>query len=360
MDDQIRVIEEHVYSKYIEPADHAEMDEEGAARTLDAYYMLPAADPAESFFPGVLWFELGFGQEDESTKGAYFLRAYYWLKRYQSLSGEEWDPVDDRILDIEDWADEAGTGLADIAEPPVPAMTREPAPEAPQAVEVVEPTEAVVVTAAPHVVEEVEDHGPMMRIAGGSFLFGMDRKPVHLAEYLIDKYPVTNRQYEQFCRSTGYRWPRYQRDDRFNDPDAPVVGVSVQDAEKYARWVGKQLPSEEQWEKACRGSDGRLYPWGDEEPANGRACYGRDPEAGGTDPVTAHPETASPYGVLDMAGNVWEWTTTTAVDGGETVNLIKGGCYNDPASLLRADIHLGQIPKDKFENIGFRCVKSVL
>jgi serine/threonine-protein kinase len=185
----------------------------------------------------------------------------------------------------------------------------------------------------------------------------MDRKTVSIPGFLIDKYPVTNRQYEQFCRATGYRWPKYRTDERLNGPHAPVVGISVQDAEKYARWVGKQLPTEEQWEKACRGIDGRLYPWGETDPVNGQAAYGKDPMEGGTDPVTAHPETKSPYGVLELAGNVWEWTSSTAVDGGETVNLIKGGCYNDPPTLLRADIHMGQIPKDKYETIGFRCVK---
>ncbi len=349
MDEQIRAIQEYVYSKYIEPGDHGELDDESAARLLDEYYQREDADVSESYFPGVLWFEVGFEQEDESRKESCFLRSYFWLKRYQAISGEEWDAVDDRILDVEDWASETDTPLQLDPAPPMPDLGGA------QAAPVQVPTVAVV---APHVVEEVEDHGPMMRVAGGTFLFGMEKKATHLADYFIDKFPVTNRHYEAFCRATGYRWPRYRDDERFNHPDAPVVGVSVQDAEKYARWVGKQLPSEEQWEKACRGADGRLYPWGDDEPANGRACYGKDALTGGTDPVTDHPDTSSPFGVVDMVGNVWEWTRTTAVDGGETVNLIKGGCYNDAPSLLRADIHLGQAPKDKYETIGFRCVKA--
>lgn len=350
MTEQIRAIQEYVYGKYIEPGAHGTLDEESAARTLDACYADPAhALDSECYFPGVLWFELGFELEDEETKKACFLRAYYWLKKSQVITQEEWDAVDDRVLDIEDWAEDQGISLETDPPPAVPVLASSGEGEP-----------ALVSAAparAPHVVQEIEDHGPMMLIPSGTFLFGLDRRETHLPAFRIDKYPVTNQQYESFCRATGYRWPKFRGIDRLGNPDAPVVGVSVLDAEKFARWVGKSLPTEEQWEKACRGSDGRIFPWGNEIPHNGQTCHGRSPLDGGTDPVSAHPGGVSPYGVMDMAGNVWEWTRSTATDGGETVHLIKGGCYNDPPNLLRADIHMGQVPKDKFETIGFRCVK---
>jgi formylglycine-generating enzyme required for sulfatase activity len=78
--------------------------------------------------------------------------------------------------------------------------------------------------------------------------------------------------------------------------------------------------------------------------------------SGSTDPVNAHPDAASPYGVLEMAGNVWEWTST-AVEDGEPVHVVKGGCFNDPPGLLRGDARLLASPKDKYETIGFRCAK---
>mgnify|MGYP001820347451 CR=1 FL=1 len=196
----------------------------------------------------------------------------------------------------------------------------------------------------------------MMVVAGGAFLYGPDKDEVNLPTFYIDKYPVTNKEYEAFCRATGYRWPKFMNDERFNHPDAPVVGVSMADAMRFSRWVGKALPTAEQWEKASRGSDGRAYPWGEEDPTNGGACHGRDPLEGGTDPVNAHPNAVSPYGVHDMAGNVWEWTAT-AYEDGEPVHVVKGGCYNDPAVLLRGDGHLLAAPKDKYETIGFRCAK---
>jgi serine/threonine-protein kinase len=135
------------------------------------------------------------------------------------------------------------------------------------------------------------------------------------------------------------------------------VGVSLADAQKFSRWVGKMLPTEEQWEKAYRGVDGRAYPWGENGVSEDLACFGRDPRTGSTDPVTKHPGGSSPYGVCEMAGNVWEWTLTALMDD-ETVHVIKGGCFNDPPELLRADVHLEAVPKDKFETIGFRCVKN--
>ena len=282
MDEQIRAIQEYVYSKYVEPSDHGTLDEEGAVRRLDSYYGDPArANDAECFFPGVLWFELGFEHEDDDSKRACFLRAYYWLKKHQILTGEEWDVVDDRILDIEDWAEELGVQL-ELDPPP-------PIPEAPETSGEVEPVVEAEPEMAPHVVDEIDDHGPMMLVAPGAFFFGLDKRRVELGAYYIDKYPVTNRQYEAFCRATGYRWPKFKNDERFNDPDAPVVGISVQDAEKYARWVGKSLPTEEQWEKACRGSDGRLYPWGKRSRPTGAPATARTPRPEARSPSSTIP-----------------------------------------------------------------------
>lgn len=334
MDEQIRAIQEYVYDKYIEPADHGDLDEEAAGRELEEYYARPERETdSDCFFVGVLYFELGY--EIEGKQLEYFHKAKHWLDRYKAITQEDWDAVDDRLLDIDDFFEEQGIEVETVA--PV-----ETAPAAP--------------VRAPHVVEEVDDHGPMMLVAAGSFMFGPSLEEVNLPAFFIDKYPVTNREYEAFCRATGYRWPKFMNDERFNDPDGPVVGVSLADAQRYCRWVGKTLPTEDQWEKACRGSDGRVYPWGDEPPTNGLVCHGRDPLTGGTDPVTAHPDAASPYGVYEMAGNVWEWTATTLEDG-DPVNVVKGGCYNDPADLLRGDGHLLAAPKDKYETIGFRCAK---
>jgi formylglycine-generating enzyme required for sulfatase activity len=334
VDDQIRAFEEYVYAKYIDPSAYTPIDEEAAVAALDAYYRRPEAeqDP-DCFFPGVLYFELGF--EIEAKKVEYFRKAKYWLERHKALSADEaWDVVDDRLADLQAYFEEEGIQTeATPAPPAAPAVA--PAP----------------------VVQEIEDHGTMVLVPSGGFLFGSESRPVSLAAFYIDKYPVTNRQYGAFCRATGYRWPKYWEDERFNHADGPVVGVSVADAVKFSRWVGKELPTEEQWEKATRGTDGRLYPWGSDPPTPERACHGRDPETGRTDPVTAHPGSASPYGAHEMAGNVWEWTSTTVEDG-EVLNVVKGGCFNDPPDLLRAFVRLEAMPKDKFETIGFRCVKS--
>lgn len=334
MDEQIRAIQEYIYGKYIEPGEYGGLDEEAASLALEEYYSQPEREnDSDCYFVGVLYFELGYEIEEKQVE--YFRKARHWLEKYRVLTSEEWDAIDDRLLDIEDIFEAQG-------------------------IEVETSSPETLVTAparAPHIIEEIDDHGPMMLVAGGCFLFGPELWEMNLSSFYIDKYPVTNRTYEAFCRATGYRWPRFMKDERFNHPDSPVVGVSLADALRYCRWVGKTLPTQEQWEKACRGSDGRCYPWGDEEPTNGRACHGRDPLTGGTDPVTAHADARSPYGVEEMAGNVWEWTATTR-DDGEPVNVVKGGCYNDPGELLRGDICLLAVPKDKYETIGFRCAKS--
>jgi len=331
VDEKIRALNEYVYVKYVDGARVEDIDEEAACAELNDWFGQPAnANNSECVYLGILAFELGYEVEEKQVE--YFRISKTWLDRHKALTGEAWDAVDDRLVDLDEFFEEHGIEVEDAAPPVELAM-------------------------APVAVEEIEDHGPMLLVAGGSFLFGEEKEAVNVSAFYIDKYPVTNREYEAFCRATGYRFPKYWNEKRVRHPDAPVVGVSVADGQKYSRWVGKSLPSEEQWEKASRGVDGRIYPWGEDEVTPDLACFGRDAVEGGTEPVTAHPRSASPYGVCEMAGNVWEWTTTTMLDA-ETVNVIKGGCYNDPEELLRSDIRLEAIPKDKFENIGFRCVKS--
>lgn len=342
LDESVRKLQEYVYAKYVDAESPGPIDEVAAFQRLQEWFSQPDhVENPDCFMPGVLAFELAWGVETEEEREHWFRRAKFWLERYRGLAGEAWDVVDDRLADIEGYFEQRG--ISTEAEPPSAAT--------PAAA-----TAAPAIPAAEYVVQETEDHGPMMYVPGGTFLFGPERLAVNLPAFWIDKYPVTNRQYDAFCRATSYRFPKYAAEKRFANPDAPVVGVSIADVQKFARWVGKSLPSEEQWEKATRGVDGRVYPWGDAPVDEARACHGQDPVKGGTRPVTASAEGASPYGVRDLSGNVWEWTAT-ALEDGEPLHVIKGGCYNDPPEFLRADMRLESPPKDKHETIGFRLVK---
>ena len=172
----------------------------------------------------------------------------------------------------------------------------------------------------------------MALIPAGEFLMGsnernMDRSPAHLIDlkaYFIDLYEVTNRQYEAFILDDGYQtealwskagWEFIQRNgidrplglerNRYNSPDQPVVGVSWYEADAYARWANKRLPTEAEWEKAARGTDGRKYPWGNEIDFS-RIGYSMA-DSSRTLPVGSFPSGVSPYGLHDCAGNVSEW-----------------------------------------------------
>jgi iron(II)-dependent oxidoreductase len=192
--------------------------------------------------------------------------------------------------------------------------------------------------------------------------------------FCIDRFPVTNAQYKTFLDATGYR-PQVDRNflrhwhkgrPRTGWDNKPVTWVSIEDARAYAHWAGKRLPHEWEWQYAAQGTDGRRYPWGNEwnpEAVPQTAC-GREMPA--PDDVNAHPAGASPFGVMDLVGNVWQWTDEY-VDLHTRAAILRGGSAYQPQTshwyfpqAYRLDQHgkyLLMAPcKDRSAGIGFRCV----
>lgn len=243
------------------------------------------------------------------------------------------------------------------------------------------------------------DPTPMIEIPGGLFRMGSDtghadERPVHevnLPTFFIDRTPVTNAQFTEFLNARGPRAPRGPSLAGYfdmNDHDArirrvdgpwvsdpgyeqhPVVEVSWRGAREYCSWVGKRLPTEAEWEKAARGVDGRKYPWGAAPPDNTRARFGVGYNA--TVPVGTLPKGASPYGVLDMAGNVWQWVSSIyrdypyrSDDGRESldspeVRSTRGGSHDWPAegiTTTNRGQNVSRSPRSGHHNIGFRCAR---
>jgi serine/threonine-protein kinase len=228
----------------------------------------------------------------------------------------------------------------------------------------------------------VSDRGgnEMVLVPAGAFAMGPERRAVRLDAFYVDRTPVTNRAFATFVSVTGYRpegqdAERFlrQRTDRPSFDDHPVVYVSWDDARAYAAWAGKRLLTEAEWEKAARGTDGRKYPWGREEPSAARANYAKI--VGATSPVGAHPDGASPYGVLDLAGNVWEWCEDVDDPGfyadGPTYNpkntrrpakaprfVMRGGSWLYGPRSLRTFSRTSFEAHYRFGSGGFRCARS--
>jgi len=216
------------------------------------------------------------------------------------------------------------------------------------------------------------------------------RRKAKIGAFCIDRYPVTNAQYKAFLEETGRPEPyispqAYRRQGFLIHPYAkieeflwrngsfpegreshPVALVSLEDASSYCSWKGEKmkrryrLPTEEEWEKAARGTDGRIFPWGNEwnpDYLNSGSRFGS------TTPVARFPQGRSPYGLYDMVGNLFEWTATPWSDlpaGKQGKNFVLKGCsWDDLPGTCRAAMRHGRPPESKHILIGFRCASEL-
>lgn len=228
------------------------------------------------------------------------------------------------------------------------------------------------------------DDGEMIVIPAGAFLMGttpeqaaelarqfghhpswlageVPQRRIELPAFLIDKYPVTNRRYVTFVKASGARAPFdwINGEPAATQLELPVRFTGRNDARAFAKWAGKRLPTSAEWEKAARGTDGRLYPWGNEFESS--ACQhdhgGLTPPTGPAS-VTTHPRGASPYGVMDMIGNIAEYCGDQP---GASNAYIRGGCWltASPLNLRCAALGISGAENNALDYLGFRCAKDL-
>ena len=243
--------------------------------------------------------------------------------------------------------------------------------------------------------------GEMVFVSAGKFLMGEgpEQHEVFLPDYQLGKYPVTNAEYGRFIEAGGYqdktRWteaawqeigqkqtqPRYWQDVRFNKPNQPAIGLSWYECVAYCHWLSAEtgqlyrLPTEAEWEKAARGVDGRLYPWGNEFDASRLNAREGDQKVCTSTPVGIYPGGVSPFGLFDCAGNVWEWCATRWKKHfpynadqdewradyleGKNLRALRGGSWNYRAEVTRCGYRFKFQPYGWTERGGFRLVSPV-
>ncbi|MHB8482529.1 MAG: formylglycine-generating enzyme family protein [Nitrospiria bacterium] len=246
----------------------------------------------------------------------------------------------------------------------------------------------------PGAIKAGKDETTMVRIPAGPFIMGSDerdgiigidvgvdeipRHQVVLPDYDIDRFEVTNKQYEAFVHATGHRVPSEPRFPEYyqwrdghppgDQENYPVSYVDYEDASAYCAWRAERLPTEAEWEKAARGTDGRKWPWGNKYDP--KKCNTDDSRLHWTVSVGSLPEGASPYGVMEMCGNLAEWTSSwyqpypgnslKRESFGETLKVVRGGAWSLPAHPFSRTSHRSYAvkPDKRHRSIGFRCARD--
>lgn len=192
---------------------------------------------------------------------------------------------------------------------------------------------------------------------------------VYVQGFYIDKYEVTRERWKKFVEST--KWKPGKIVPTWNGTDLtpaeaqlPIASVTWQAAQQYANWAHKQLPTEAMWEKAARGTDGRWYPWGNEKPGPEYGAISMKDALPGPEAVGSHPKGASPYGCMDMAGNVYEWTSEwkepypnnpeVTGESGQKFVALRGGSFYHTLHTYRTSKRMGFEQNETYFHVGFR------
>ncbi len=229
-----------------------------------------------------------------------------------------------------------------------------------------------------------KDGAPMVLVPAGEFIMGSekgdeDEAPAHrvyLNAFYIDKFEVTNGRFAKYVEAIQSEppWGFTDKETPMIHAERPVRWVSWMDAMSYCLWLGKRLPTEAEWEKAARGTDERTYPWGNDPPTPVHAVYGL--KEGGAETVSVignHHMGQSPYGVQDLAGNLYEWVMDWYADnfysnspainprgpGEGTAKVQRGGSYINTPYRLRSSFRTKGDPTEQDPNVGFRCAQDV-